>query len=139
MWLKDIMQKNVVTALPSDPIELVARKMAEQKIGSVLIVGNDKKIQGIVTDRDIALAVAAEGRNPKTTFASELMSRQVLCAEIGTDLETALQKMNSAHARRLPVTDHGNLVGIVSSTDLACALKDQMNQFFGLEESYLRH
>jgi CBS domain-containing protein len=58
--------------------------------------------------------------------------------EIDADLEAALRLMNKIHARRLPVTDKGKLVGIISSADVAGAMREQFNQFLGLEETYIR-
>jgi CBS domain-containing protein len=132
------MQKNVITCLPSATIQEVARKMAEQNIGSVLLVDDAGKLKGILTDRDIALAVAAEGRDPRATRASEIMTSNPQFTEIDADLEAALRLMNKIHARRLPVTDKGKLVGIISSADVAGAMREQFNQFLGLEETYVR-
>jgi CBS domain-containing protein len=132
------MQKNVITCLPSATIQEVARKMAEQNIGSVPLVDEAGKLKGILTDRDIALAVAAEGRDPRGTRASEIMTSNPQFTEIDADLEAALRQMNKIHARRLPVTDKGKLVGIISSADVAGAMREQFNQFLGLEEIYVR-
>lgn len=139
MIVREFMQKDLVTALPSASIEEAARKLAEQNIGSILVTDKGGKLKGILTDRDIALAVAAEGKDPKTTCVSEIMTQAPLSTEYDTDLDAALKLMNRAHTRRLPVTDHGKLVGIVSSADVAGAFKEQFNQFIGLEETYARH
>jgi len=138
MLVRQCMQKNVITCLPSATIQEVARKMAEQNIGSVLLVDEAGKLKGILTDRDIALAVAAEGREPRATRASEIMTSNPQFTEIDADLEAALRLMNKVHARRLPVTDKGKLVGIISSADVAGAMREQFNQFLGLEETYIR-
>lgn len=138
MLVRQCMQKNVITCLPSATIQEVARKMAEQNIGSVLLVDEAGKLKGILTDRDIALAVAAEGRDPRATRASEIMTSNPQFTEIDADLEAALRLMNKIHARRLPVTDKGKLVGIISSADVAGAMREQFNQFLGLEETYVR-
>lgn len=138
MLVRQCMQKNVITCLPSATIQEVARKMAEQNIGSVLLVDDAGKLKGILTDRDIALAVAAEGKDPRATRASEIMTSNPQFTEIDADLEAALRLMNKIHARRLPVTDKGKLVGIISSADVAGAMREQFNQFLGLEETYIR-
>jgi len=138
MLVRQCMQKNVITCLPSATIQEVARKMAEQNIGSVLLVDEAGKLKGILTDRDIALAVAAEGREARATRASEIMTSNPQFTEIDADLEAALRLMNKVHARRLPVTDKGKLVGIISSADVAGAMREQFNQFLGLEETYIR-
>jgi len=138
MLVRQCMQKNVITCLPSATIQEVARKMAEQNIGSILLVDEAGKLKGILTDRDIALAVAAEGKDPRATRASEIMTSNPQFTEIDADLEAALRLMNKIHARRLPVTDKGKLVGIISSADVAGAMREQFNQFLGLEETYIR-
>ena len=138
MLVRQCMQKNVITCLPSATIQEVARKMAEQHIGSVLLVDEAGKLKGILTDRDIALAVAADCRDPQATCAADIMTQDPLFTEIDADLDSALRLMNRAHTRRLPVTDRGRLVGIISSSDVAGAMKEQFDQFLGLEETYVR-
>ena len=108
--------------------------MLEQDIGSVPIIDDDHRLQGIITDRDIALAVAAEGLDPQSTRAGDIMSRGPLAAEIDADLDFALEQMHKAHAKRLPVTEHGRVVGILSSTDLAGAMRTRLDQFFEIDE-----
>jgi CBS domain-containing protein len=139
MFIRECMQRNPVTVLPSASMQEAARRMAEFHIGSVLVADENGRLKGILTDRDIALAVAAEGKNPRKTSASEIMTQAPVSTEFDTDIETALNIMNRTHARRLPVTENGKVVGIVSSADLAGVLKKQFNQFIDLEEVYARH
>lgn len=139
MWVRDCMQRNPVTVLPSTSVQEVARKLAEYNIGSVLVTDEGGRLRGILTDRDIALAVAAEGKDAGATSAFEIMTQAPVSTEFDTDIESVLRIMNRAHTRRLPVTENGRLVGIVSTADLAGAVKAQFNQFIGVEESYIRH
>lgn len=139
MFIRECMQRNPVTVLPSASVQEVARRMAEYNIGSVLIADEKGRLKGILTDRDIALALGADGKDPQATCASEIMTQAPVSTEFDTDIETALNIMNRTHARRLPVTENGKVVGIVSSADLAGVLKKQFNQFIGLEEAYVRH
>jgi CBS domain-containing protein len=125
--------------MPISTLQDITRKMMEQKIGSVLITDESGELRGILTDRDIAMAVAAEMKDPSKTCAEEIMSKAPFTTEIDSDLETALRTMNKNNTRRLPVTEKGKLVGILSSVDVACAMKEQFNQFLGLEETYIRH
>ena len=74
MLIRDIMQKDLVTALQTATLKDVTRKMAEQKIGSVLIVDEKRQLKGILTDRDVALAVAADGKDPRICCASDIMT-----------------------------------------------------------------
>ena len=138
MLVNQIMQKDIVTSLPSATIREVARLMAEKKVGSVLIAQEGGKLEGILTDRDIALAVAAEGRDPVLTRCSDIMTSSPQFTEQDADVDAAVNLMNRVHARRLPVVDHGRLVGVLSSADIAGAFKESFNQFIGLEQTYAR-
>ncbi|NIQ94783.1 MAG: CBS domain-containing protein, partial [Desulfuromonadales bacterium] len=95
--------------------------------------------RGIVTDRDIACKVVAKGFEPSRMAASEFMSTDLKATRFDTDLDDALETMYQTHTRRLPVTAHGRLVGVLSSADVAGAFKNRFDQFLGLEESYIRH
>lgn len=139
MNLRQIMEKELVTAQTTSPVQEVARKMKEHNVGSVLIVDEAWKLRGILTDRDIALALGTDSKDPSTTFAGDIMTQDPLTAECDADLDSALRLMNRAHVRRLPVTENGKLVGILSAADVACAFKQQFDQFIGLEEAYTKH
>ncbi len=67
------------------------------------------------------------------------MSTDLKATRFDTDLDDALETMYQTHTRRLPVTAHGRLVGVLSSADVAGAFKNRFDQFLGLEESYIRH
>ena len=139
MNLRQIMQKELVTAQPTSSVQEVARKMKEHNVGSVLIVDEGWKLKGILTDRDIALAIGTESKQTSSTWASDIMTQDPLTAESEADFDSALRIMSKGQVRRLPVTENGKLVGIVSAADVACAFKEQFNQFIGLEEAYTRH
>lgn len=139
MQVRQIMQKEVVTALPSVFVQEIARKMKEQNIGSVPICDDSGRLKGILTDRDICLAVAVDGKDPAKTLASDIMTEAPLTTELDTDLEAALRLMNRAHARRLPVVENGKLVGVLSMADVAGELRKQFDQFFTIEETYVKH
>ena len=113
--------------------------MKEHNVGSVLIVDEGWKLKGILTDRDIALAIGTESKQTSSTWASDIMTQDPLTAESEADFDSALRIMSKGQVRRLPVTENGKLVGIVSAADVACAFKEQFNQFIGLEEAYTRH
>lgn len=139
MSVKQIMHKEPVTVLPSSTLFEMAQKMKEFCIGSVLVCEEGWKLKGIVTDRDIALAVAADSKDPKTTFAYEIMTADPIAINSDADVNSALRIMNRARIRRLPVTESGRLVGLLSSADLAGEIKDEVNQFISLEETFAKH
>lgn len=118
----DIMTKDPVCCLPGDPVDKVAQLMGRENIGPVLIIEDDKdrKLVGIVTDRDLALKIVAEGRDPKSTRVGDVMTSNVVTVKDSDDLQLALDKMTQLQLRRIPVLDSGNkLVGILAQADVA--------------------
>jgi CBS domain-containing protein len=96
--------------------------MKSKNIGPVPIVENErtKKLVGIVTDRDLVLQIVAEGRDPKSTKAEEVMTRKVVTCHAEDDLQVALDAMSRHKLRRIPVVDSNNgIVGIIAQADVA--------------------
>jgi CBS domain-containing protein len=102
-----------------------AKKMARLNVGSLPICGEDERLKGVVTDRDIVVKALAAGRDPSQTRAGELGEGKPVT--IGADDEAAeiLQTMGKYQVRRLPVIDGHKLVGIVALADVARALPDR--------------
>ncbi|MGE5464560.1 MAG: CBS domain-containing protein [Syntrophothermus sp.] len=123
----EVMTRNPVCARPEDTVASVARLMKENDIGPVPIVDNHnaKKLVGIVTDRDLAIHVVAEGRDPQTTQVSEVMTTDVITCRDDDDIETALDAMSTHQLRRIPVVDDGNmLLGIIAQADIATRMDE---------------
>ena len=120
------MTKSVRDAMTADPRSIgasasvveAARLMREDHIGSLPIV-DDEQLVGMITDRDIATRVVAEGADPKTTPVADVYSRDLISVEPDKDLEDAIQLMARHQVRRLPVVENGVLVGIVAQADIA--------------------
>lgn len=120
MKISDCMSRDVRVAAPDNTIQSAAQIMADIDAG-FLPVGNDDRLVGIVTDRDIAIRGVAVGRPPETSVR-EVMSEQVLYCFDDEDTDTVLENMADIQVRRLPVVDRDKrLVGIVSISDLADA------------------
>jgi CBS domain-containing protein len=118
----NVMTKNPVCAYPDDTVAHVARLMRNEDIGPVPIVQDDatKKLVGIVTDRDLAIKVVAEERDPKNTRVSDVMSTDMVTCRSGDDIQVALDAMSKNQLRRIPVVEDGNmLVGIIAQADVA--------------------
>lgn len=139
MTVKQIMNKRPVTCLPSSSVHEAAQKMKEYSVGSVLVVEEGGKLKGILTDRDIALTVAADSKDANTTYVSEIMTQDPISINADVGLDSALRIMHRANVRRLPVCENGKLVGFLSSADLATEIKQEFDQFFGLEEAFAKH
>ena len=102
-----------------------ARLMRDEDTGIIPIVEGDKLI-GTVTDRDIALRVVAEGKDPETTTVGEIASRELVTIDPQQDLDEALRLMARHQVRRLPVVEEdGKLVGIVAQKDIAQHASDE--------------
>jgi len=118
----DVMTKNPVCSLPNDGVAKVAGLMKSKDIGSVPIIENEqtKKLVGMVTDRDLALRIVANGRDPKSTTAEDVMTRKVVTCQADDKLQKALDAMSEHQLRRIPVVDNNNgIVGIIAQADVA--------------------
>ena len=118
----EVMTKNPVCCLPNDMVAKVAQLMKSKDIGTVPIVENEqtKKLVGIVTDRDLALKIVAEGRDAKSTKAEEVMTRKVVTCRGEDDVQKALDAMSEHQLRRIPVVDNDNrVIGIIAQADVA--------------------
>ncbi len=112
----------VVTARPDDLVADVARKLRDHHVGCVVIERAGKAF-GIVTDRDIAIRVVAEGLDPRTVKAEAAATLDPVVVRDVEGLETAARRMREYGVRRLPVVDEGgNVQGIVTADDLVRVL-----------------
>jgi len=119
------MTTDVESVLPTESVRDVARKLGQLDIGS-LPVCEEGQLLGIVTDRDIALRVVADGRSPSVCVA-DVMTETLVWAYDDDEIQALAKKMRDKAIRRVPVIDRKkNLVGIVSLADLA--LSDASNQ-----------
>ena len=102
-----------------------ARRMAADEIGAVPVCNADGRLAGVITDRDLAVKVVAEGRDPATTRLSELLDdNEVVTIGADDSVEEAIRTMKDHAVRRLPVIDGTDLVGMVSQADIARAMPD---------------
>lgn len=99
-----------------------ARLMASLDVGALPICGEDDRLKGMLTDRDIVVKCLAEGGDPSTMTAGELAQGKPVTIGADDDLEEALETMKRHQVRRLPVIDGHDLVGIVSQADIALAM-----------------
>jgi CBS domain-containing protein len=123
----DVMTPNPVSARPDDTVVSVARLMKEKDIGPVPIVGgnNSKNLVGIVTDRDLAIHVVAEGRDPETTPVRDVMTTDLITCRADDDIEMAMEAMSTNQLRRIPVVDDDNtLIGIIAQADIATRMDE---------------
>jgi CBS domain-containing protein len=99
-----------------------AEKMARLDVGSLPICGEDDRLKGMLTDRDIVVKALAQGKDPAQTKASELAQGKPVTIGADDSAEETLRTMTEHKVRRLPVIDGHDLIGVVSQGDLATAL-----------------
>jgi len=123
--VKDVMCQQVMWVAPSAKLTDVARKMQEADCGSVLVAENDRFV-GVITDRDIVLRAIAKGLTPAQTEARSVMSDSVLYCRESDSITATIQNMAKNGVRRLLVVDSAKrLAGIVSLGDLAAAAQGE--------------
>jgi CBS domain-containing protein len=118
----EVMTQGVVTAETADSLSRVGELMRDRNVGSVVMCEGGRPV-GVITDRDLAIAVAADGVEPSHQ-AGTYASRPLVTGEAEMDIEEAMALMVQHRIRRLPVTDSGDLAGIVTIDDLAVRAGD---------------
>lgn len=119
MRVKDCMTKQVISVGAGEPVSVAARLMARYNLGALPVRGTDGQLEGMLTDRDIVLRCIAAERSPKAVRVREVMTRSVAAAAPDTDATAAAGIMAARQVRRLPVTEEGRIVGMVSLADLS--------------------
>jgi CBS domain-containing protein len=123
MRIRDVMSRDVKLASPNDTVKEAAEMMAEIDAGS-LPVGENDRIVGMVTDRDIALRAVAKGKAPDECRVRDIMSPEIKYVFEDESVDDLVRNMGDLQLRRLPVLNRDKrLVGIVSLGDLALAKK----------------
>jgi len=125
MLASEIMTKNPECCVPTDPVMKAAQLMKTEDVGPIPVVENndERKLTGIVTDRDLAIKVVAEARDPKTTSVEQVMSEGLVTCRENDDVQSVLELMEDNQLRRIPVVDKKDyLVGIIAQADIATRL-----------------
>jgi CBS domain-containing protein len=123
---RDIMTDDCTCIGENDTVLDAAKKLAELDVGALPICGEDDRLKGMLTDRDIVVGVLAKGKDPAETKAGEVGEGDSRTVTIGADdpIDEALRTMTEHKVRRLPVIDGRKLVGIISQADVATNLQD---------------
>lgn len=124
---RDLMTKDPVCCLTTDKVSRAAELMKQHNVGVLPVVKDqtNKLLAGIVTDRDLAVRVLADGRDPRNIKIEEIMSRKVVSCSPDDEYEHALEFMEQHRVRRVPcVTKSGQVVGIISQGDVALRVHD---------------
>ena len=123
--IRDIMEKNVITIENDKTAQEAAEIIAEKDI-SFLVVINDGIPEGVLSESDFVRKIAAMDKKSSEVKVSDIMSYKFRSVDPTTTIEDAVQKMLNKNIRRLLVTDNEKLVGVITQTDLASYLRDQL-------------
>lgn len=121
---REIMTGGVECAQVGETVTEAARKMRELGVGALPICGDDNRLKGMITDRDIVLNCVAEGMDTSEVRVADYAGDEVVTIGADDSIEEALSTMSRAGVRRLPVIDGHDLVGMISQADIAKNLPD---------------
>jgi len=122
---REIMSTDCTCASTDETVADAARKMRDLDVGSLPICGEDSRLAGMITDRDIVMKCVAEGGDPGSAKVSEFAQGKPVTIGADDSVEEALRTMTSHGVRRLPVIDGHDLVGIISQADVARNLPEE--------------
>ncbi|HMN36104.1 MAG TPA: CBS domain-containing protein [Hyphomicrobium sp.] len=110
--------RNVATARPDDTVQEIANRLAQKKIGAIVIVGSAGSVSGIISERDLIRVIAQHGAKALAMPVAEVMTRDVVICTETTPVDEIMEMMTNGRFRHLPVVQDGALMGIVSIGDI---------------------
>lgn len=122
MKVQDVMTKDAVFCAPEDNLAIAAERMIKRDCGVLPIVDDEKKLVGIITDRDICIAAASRNIKPADIKAKDFTNKKIVSCRADDKIEDILKKMKKYQVKRLPVTSQEDiLIGIISIADVLFA------------------
>jgi len=118
--VEDVMTKAIISVSTETTVFQVAKMMEQGGIGAVLVKKNDH-LSGIITDRDYATKIVAHNLSSDTPV-EQIMSSPLITINFDESISAAAERMTSKKIRKLAVTDNGNIIGLITSTDLVTQL-----------------
>ncbi len=132
MNVGDLCRHQAVTVPPDAGLTAAARVMRQEHVGYLIVVEQQHKVVGVLTDRDIVVAVVARDADPRTLTVGDVMTRDPLLVNETSSLESTLSLMQEAGVRRVPVLTHeGALAGVLALDDVIKALTLQLDKVAG--------
>ena len=134
MQVQELMTTRVVSVTQQEPVSAAAKLMKRHNLGALPVCGDDGRLRGVITDRDIAVRCVAADMDPADTRIREIMSRGITVCRGDDEVDDVLRAMGQSQVRRLPVTQDGKVVGILSISDLAKSSRFHMEAAEALGE-----
>jgi CBS domain-containing protein len=121
MYVKNVLQykgHQIISVSPDNSLLEVAKTLRENKIGAVLVCKSEGQMCGVLSERDIIIAVAKHGASILSGKVSDFMTEGVYTCSPDDDMKKVMEQMTSKRIRHLPVLDEGNIVGVISIGDV---------------------
>ena len=127
MKAQDIMTKNPSTVTPDTRVQDAARLMKSEDVGIIPVVVSQgsKKLVGVITDRDIAIRVVADGSASSNSSVRDIMTSNITTSAPGDSVKDVMELMGREQVRRIPIVDKGQLVGIIAQADIVREADDK--------------
>lgn len=122
---REIMHVGAECVKENETLTDAARKMRDLNVGAMPICGEDDKLHGILTDRDIVIHCVAEGADPSATTAGQLARGTPIWVDAGADEQEVVRLLSEHKIRRLPVIENRRLIGMISEADVATHLPEE--------------
>jgi CBS domain-containing protein len=124
---REIMTPNPTIVKTDASVADIAKRLRDEDIGAVIVCNEDNRIEGLITDRDIAVEIVAGGKDASGTKAGDLLSgMETVTIGADDDVREAVRTMKDHAVRRLPVIDGDRVIGMVSLADLARSVDDEL-------------
>ena len=130
--------RNVVTIGPSATLEAAIAKLAEHRIGAVVVLGAERRVIGILSERDIVRAFAEFGADALTKRLAQVMTREVATCGEGETAVSIMERMTTGKFRHIPVVENDRLAGIVSIGDIVKHRLWEMEQELAALRDYIQ-
>ena len=134
MEVRDLMNASVVSVEPTSSAALAARLISRHNVGALPVCSEDKRLRGMITDRDIVLRCVAAEEDPAQTMVRDIITRNCATVSPGDDCREATRLMAAQQVRRLPVVEGAKVVGMISLGDLAKSRRFDMEAAQALSE-----
>jgi CBS domain-containing protein len=129
---------DVVTIEPNATVAQAAKVLSERRIGAVVVTGADRRVVGILSERDIVRALGAQGAQVLETAVADMMTRKVVTCTQQDTLAELMEQMTQGKFRHVPVVDQGQLVGIISIGDVVKSRLEEMESESAAMREYIR-
>ncbi len=125
--IRHLINNTVKTISPSNSIFEAAQRMQLEEIGTLIVVDEENRPIGIITDRDITVSVVADGRDPQETIVEEIMTSELIVANENLGIFDLIKLFSKYSVRRIPVIKRDRLVGIVSVDDIIVVVATELS------------